>query len=169
MISDLPANPLSLEAPDPRALVCVVDDEETVRHYLERLLRSAGFPVETYASATDYLDRKAHSGPICLILDVNMPELDGFHLQKTLAGRCEQIVFITGHGDVPMCARAMKAGAVDFLTKPVDDEILLAAVSQRNRCHACPRNQPTAHRHFRQCPSRSVIFPQIVKVETKVR
>jgi len=130
MISDLPANPLSLEAPDPRALVCVVDDEEAVRHYLERLLRSAGFPVETYASATDYLDRKAHSGPICLILDVNMPDLDGFHLQKTLAGRCEQIVFITGHGDVPMCAKAMKAGAVDFLTKPVDDEILLAAVSQ---------------------------------------
>ncbi len=128
MISELstPAPALS----DPHALVCVVDDDEAVRHCLERLLRSAWFPVETFASAAEYLERQAHPGPVCLILDVNMPGLDGFDLQKNLAGRCEQIVFLTGHGDVPMCASAMKAGAVDFLTKPVDDEILLSAVAR---------------------------------------
>lgn len=130
MISDLPAIPLPLAPLDPDALVCVVDDDKAVRHCLERLLRSARFRVETFDSAAVYLERQAHSGPVCLILDVNMPDIDGFGLQKTLAGRCEQIVFLTGYGDVPMCASAMKAGAVDFLTKPVDDEILLAAVSR---------------------------------------
>ena len=128
MISDFPALPVPLADPD--ALVCVVDDDEPVRQCLERLLRSARFRVETFGSAFSYLERKAHSGPVCLILDVNMPGLDGFELQKALAGRCEQIVFLTGHGDVPMCASAMKSGAVDFLTKPVDDEILLSAVAR---------------------------------------
>ncbi len=84
--------------------------------------------METFPSGAAYLSRKEHAGPVCLILDVSMPGFNGFELQMALAGRCEQIVFLTAHGDVPMCARAMKAGAVDFLTKPVDDEILLTAV-----------------------------------------
>ncbi len=113
---------------EPDALVCVVDDDEGVRRCLARLLRSARIRVETYASAAEYLTRKEHAGPVCLVLDVHMPGVDGFGLQEALRGRCEQIVFLTGHGDVPMCARGMKAGAVDFLTKPVDDEMLLSAI-----------------------------------------
>ena len=130
MISELPAAAFPPAPVVPDALVCVVDDDEAVRHCLERLFRSACFPVETFASAADYLEREPHPGPVCLVLDVRMPGLDGFDLQTALAGRCEQIVFLTGHGDVPMCAKAMKAGAADFLTKPVDDEILLAAAAR---------------------------------------
>lgn len=115
---------------DADALVCVVDDDEGVRRGLERLFRSARLRVETFSSAADYLRRREHSGPVCLVLDVRMPDLDGFDLQRMLGDRREQIVFLTGHGDVAMCAKALKAGASDFLTKPVDDEVLLAAVSQ---------------------------------------
>lgn len=111
-------------------LVCVVDDDESVRRGLSRLFRSMRIPVETFESAQAYLNRATHHGASCLVLDVRMPGLDGLELQQTLTGRETQIVFITGHGDVPMCAQALKAGAVDFLTKPVDDETLLAAVSR---------------------------------------
>ena len=111
-----------------RPLVCVVDDEESVRQSLGRLLRSAGHAASTFASAREYLTSDPHPGPCCLILDVNMPDLDGFDLQQALAGRPERIVFLTGHGDVPKCARALKNGAVDFITKPVDEEVLLEAV-----------------------------------------
>ena len=114
--------------PDAVPLVCVVDDDASIRTSLGRLLRSAGFAVETFANATEYLARPAHPGPLCLILDVRMPGIDGFDLQRSLTGRHEQIIFLTGHGDVPMCAEAMKAGAVDFLTKPVDGAILLSTV-----------------------------------------
>lgn len=112
------------------ALVCIVDDDESVRRGLSRLFRSARLAVESFASAQAYLSREAHDGPSCLVLDVRMPGIDGLALQKTLADRNTQIVFLTGHGDVPMCADAMKAGAVDFLTKPVDDECLLGAVNR---------------------------------------
>ena len=114
----------------PDALVCVVDDDESIRRGLSRLFRSAHLPAETFASAQSYLDRATHEGPSCLVLDVQMPDLDGLELQQTLANREAQIVFLTGHGDVPMCADAMKAGAIDFLTKPVDDEELLRAVNR---------------------------------------
>lgn len=130
MISELHAIPAALAVPDPDALVGVVDDDEAICRCLERVFRSARFRVETFASATDYLRRKPHPGPVCLVLDVRMPGLDGFDLQTALAGRCEQIVFLTGHGDVPMCAKGMKAGAVDFLIKPVDDELLLSATTR---------------------------------------
>lgn len=109
--------------------MCVVDGDETVRSDLKRLIRSAGFAVETFASAGEYLGREEHPGPVCLVSAVRMAGLDGFDLQKMLADRSEQLVFLTSHGDVPMCARAMKAGAVDFLTKPVDQETLLSAVN----------------------------------------
>jgi FixJ family two-component response regulator len=110
------------------SLVCVVDDDEMIRRSLSRLFRTVGVPVETFASAEDYLQRDEHEGPSCLVLDVQMPGLDGLRLQKRLADREEQIVFVSGHADVPKCAQAMKAGAVDFLTKPVEEEALLETV-----------------------------------------
>jgi two-component system, LuxR family, response regulator FixJ len=117
-------------ATPPGALVCVVDDDESIRRSLSRLFRSAGLVAETFASADAFLGRMEHDGPWCLVLDVRMPDLDGLELQRALAGRSAQIVFLTGHGGVPECVRAMKAGAVDFLTKPVDDEALIGAVAR---------------------------------------
>jgi two-component system response regulator FixJ len=114
----------------PGSLVCVVDDDEEVLRSLSRLFRSFQLRVETYSSAESYLNRIPHDGPTCLVLDVQMPGIDGLELQRALAKRKVQIVFLTGHGNVSMCAGAMKAGAVDFLTKPVDDENLLAAVAR---------------------------------------
>ena len=113
-------------------LVCVVDDDQSVRRGLGRLLKSAGYAAETFSSAEDYLAREIFEGPICLVLDVRMPGLKGPALQEALEkrGACEQIVFLTGHGDVRTAARAMKRGAVDFLTKPFDDEELILAVKR---------------------------------------
>lgn len=112
------------------ALVCIVDDDESLCRSLTRLFRSIHLPAEAFSSAQAYLDRPAHAGPACLVLDVEMPGLGGLELQRTLTTRDTQIIFLTGHGDVPMCAEAMKAGAIDFLTKPVDEERLFAAVGQ---------------------------------------
>lgn len=112
------------------ALVCIVDDDESIRRGLLRLFRSVHLPAEAFASAQAYLDRPPHHGPSCLVLDVRMPGLDGLALQQALSQRQTQIVFITGYGDVSMCAGAMRAGAVDFLTKPVDADDLLAAVDR---------------------------------------
>ena len=115
--------------PPGNALICIVDDDESVRRGLGRLFRSVRLPAEAFDSAQAYLDRTPHDGPSCLVLDVRMPGLDGLGLQRALTRREAQIIFLTGHGDVPMCVEAMKAGAVDFLTKPVDDQDLLAAVN----------------------------------------
>src|SRR6266480_7498073 len=111
-------------------LVCVVDDDQSVRRGLRRLFKSAEYAAESFASAEDYLAREIFEGPICLVLDVRMPGLNGLGLQETLEkrGACEQIVFITGHGDVSTATQAMKSGAVDFLTKPFDDVELIEAV-----------------------------------------
>jgi FixJ family two-component response regulator len=117
----------SAEVP-PDALICIVDDDEPIRRGLARLFRSMRLTAETFSSAQAYLDRPAHNGPTCVVLDVQMPGLDGLELQQALSLREAQIVFLTGHGDVPTCAGAMKAGAIDFLTKPVDDEVLLGAI-----------------------------------------
>jgi FixJ family two-component response regulator len=113
-------------------LVCVVDDDQSVRRSLRRLFKSAGYAAEMFASSEDYLAREPFSGPICLVLDVRMPGLNGLGLQEELElrGGCEQIVFITGHIDVPTCTRAMKKGAVDFLLKPFDDGELIEAVAR---------------------------------------
>ena len=113
-------------------LVCVVDDDQSVRRALRRLFKSAGCAAEAFASAEDYLAREIFEGSICLVLDVRMPGLKGPGLQEALEkrGACEQIVFLTGHGDVPTATRAMKKGAVDFLTKPFDDEELILAVKR---------------------------------------
>jgi FixJ family two-component response regulator len=109
-----------------------VDDDPSVRRGLRRLLKSAGFAAETFASAEDYLTREIFQGPICLVLDVRMPGLKGPGLQEALEkrGACEQIVFLTGHGDVPTATRAMKKGAVDFLIKPFDSGELIEAVNR---------------------------------------
>jgi FixJ family two-component response regulator len=117
---------------EPEATVIVVDDDVSVRRGLERLLRAVGYRAETYGSAEDFLARLPIIGPCCLVLDVRMPGQGGLDLYDTLTKRGEQIpvVFITGHGDIPTVVRAMKAGAVDFLAKPFDDEELLDAVHQ---------------------------------------
>ncbi|HTO98320.1 MAG TPA: response regulator [Myxococcales bacterium] len=113
-----------------RALVAVVDDDPSVRRGLRRLLRSAGYQVETFASAREFLSRTGFD-PACLVLDVSMPGQGGMHLRDALAAeeRRIPIIFITGHGDPAMAARAMKAGA-QLLSKPFEEEMLLEAVEQ---------------------------------------
>jgi FixJ family two-component response regulator len=117
---------------DPPAIVFVVDDDPSVRRGLDRLLRAAGMRVESFASAREFLDRPEHDGPRCLVLDVRMPGQSGLELHERLVatGRDIPVIFITGHADVPMAVRAMKAGAVDFLSKPFDDAELLGAAGQ---------------------------------------
>jgi FixJ family two-component response regulator len=117
---------------DAAEIVYVVDDDPSVRTALARLLASAGYGVETFDSAEAFLTREHADTLACLLLDVSMPGLDGLALQSELAARenALSIVFLTGHGDIPMSVSAMKRGACDFLTKPVDDEVLLEAVRQ---------------------------------------
>jgi len=112
--------------------VFVVDDDRSVRTSLATLLEAEEYVVETFASAAEYLTRVPYAGPTCLVLDVQLPGLDGISVQQQLMqeGRMEQIVFITGHGDIPMGIGAMKRGAVDFLPKPFSDEDLLSAVAK---------------------------------------
>jgi FixJ family two-component response regulator len=115
--------------PDPSAVVFVVDDDISVRESLELLIKSAGWRPETFVSAVDFLARQRTTTPCCLVLDVTLPGLTGLELQQQLGERTEMpIIFITGYGDVPTSVRAMKAGAVEFLTKPFKDEVLLDAI-----------------------------------------
>jgi FixJ family two-component response regulator len=113
-------------------LVCVIDDEESIRRGLCRLLAAANYNAESYPSASAYLTRSTHEGPVCLILDVRMPQVNGLVLQEMLAARQshEEIVFISGHSDIGTCARAMRSGAVDFLPKPFTDDELMIAVER---------------------------------------
>jgi FixJ family two-component response regulator len=113
-----------------QAIVFVVDDDVSVRESVELLIKFAGWQPETFASAKDFLARPRISTPCCLVLDVSLPDLNGLELQKLIASERTDmpIIFITGHGDVPMTVQAMKAGAVEFLTKPFDDEVLLGAI-----------------------------------------
>jgi len=113
-------------------MVFVIDDDHSVRKSLRRLLDAAQYKTELFKSASEFLSRSAHPGPSCIVIDVRMPGLTGMDLQKTLieSGREEQLVFITAHGDIPMCAQAMKAGAVDFLPKPFKPQQLLESVER---------------------------------------
>ena len=115
---------------NPAPTVFLVDDEASVLKALSRLLRSADLNVETFGSPQEFLQRYDPSAPGCLVLDVAMPGLNGLDLQKTLAAKGVElpIIFLTGQGDIPMTVEAMKQGAVDFLTKPTNDEDLLAAI-----------------------------------------
>jgi FixJ family two-component response regulator len=111
--------------------VFVVDDDISVRESLELLISFAGWRPETFASAREFLARPRVPAPNCLVLDVSLPDLNGLDLQKLVADRTEMpIIFITGYGDIPVAVRAMKAGAAEFLTKPLDDEVLLGAIRQ---------------------------------------
>ncbi len=134
-----------LRSPTSRAtpIVFVVDDDISVRESLEALIRCAGWEPETFASAQEFLSRPRVLAPSCLVLDVTLPDLNGLDLQKRVAtDRMDMpIIFITGYGDVPMTVQAMKAGAVEFLTKPFGDDVLLSAIR-----HAIERSR-TALRH----------------------
>ena len=120
------ATPKSQQQP----IVFVVDDDISVRESLESLIQFAGWQPETFASAGEFLARPRVGVPSCLVLDVSLPDLNGLELQKLVASERTDmpIIFITGHGDVPMTVQAMKGGAVEFLTKPFDDEVLLGAI-----------------------------------------
>ena len=112
-------------------IVFVVDDDASVRKSLGLLIDSAGWQAQTFASAHEFMAYRAMPAPSCLILDVALPDLNGLELQQRIADRTDlPIIFITGHCDVPMSVRAMKAGALEFLTKPFDDAVLLGAVRQ---------------------------------------
>jgi FixJ family two-component response regulator len=112
-----------------RPVVFVVDDDISVRESLELLIRTAGWLPETFASAQEFLDHPRTLSPSCLVLDVSLPGLSGLDLQKRLVDREDMpIIFITGHGDIPMTVQAMKRGAIEFLTKPFGDEALLSAI-----------------------------------------
>jgi FixJ family two-component response regulator len=134
------------------AMVFVIDDDASMRKSLRRLLDAAQYETELFKSASEFLSRSAYAGPSCVIVDVQMPGLNGIDFQKALIehGREEQLVFITGHGNIPMCAQAMKAGAIDFLPKPFRPGQLLESVeralgrSAEQRRRASEKNQARA-------------------------
>ena len=138
------------------SIVFLIDDDASVRKGVSRLLRSAGYKNEAFGSAADFLAREQHPGPACLIVDVRMPGLNGMDLQTTLIQRRreEQLVFITGHGDISMCAQAMKAGAVDFLPKPFRDKELLQCAE---RAGALCRATATGRRESCGAPSSGLV------------
>jgi FixJ family two-component response regulator len=114
------------------AIVFVIDDDQSVRKSLERLLDAAHYKTEMFESASEFLSRPAYLGPSCVVVDVKMPGLNGIDFQEALIERDreEQLIFITAHGNIPMCAQAMKAGAIDFLPKPFKPHQLLKSVER---------------------------------------
>jgi len=138
--------------PDISPLVFVVDDDISVRDSLELLIKTAGWRPETFASAQDFLSRQRTAAPCCLVLDVSLPGLNGLELQQQLAERTEMpIIFITGYGDVPMTVRAMKAGAIEFLTKPLKDDALLDAIRGALERSRAALQQEAAMQSLRGC------------------
>ena len=130
--------------PEPEAIVAIVDDDLSFREGVSSLIRAAGWKVETFASAEEFLARPRAEAPSCLLLDLQLPDLSGLDLQKRMAeGNLDiPIVFITGHGDIPASVQAMKAGAVEFLTKPFDKEQLFLAIAE-----AMERDRANRRRH----------------------
>ncbi len=128
--------------PQTDAIVFIVDDDASVREALTRLVRSAGLTVETFSSAEEFLKRPPTDAPGCLVLDVRLPDLSGLDLQRRMADTHNEmpIVFITGHGDIPTTVRAMKAGAVEFLTKPLVEGDLLESVQHAIATHRATRD-----------------------------
>jgi FixJ family two-component response regulator len=129
-----------------KPIVFIVDDDVWIRESLQTLFNDEGWQPETFASAQEFLDRPRAFTPSCLVLDVSLPGLDGLELQKRVAAERTDmpIIFITGHGSIPMSVGAMKAGAVEFLTKPFSDEILLTAIRQAlERSHLALTHQAT--------------------------
>ena len=151
------------------AIVFVVDDDASMRRSMERVVRSLGFAIQAFASAKEFLDGARVDRPSCLVLDVQMPGLSGLDLQRELANRGVEIpiIFLTGHGDIPMTVRAMKAGAVEFLTKPVKARDLLAAIRgaiERGRASHQARREVEAlrERHERLTPREREVLPLVV-------
>jgi len=132
--------------PEPDAIILVVDDDVSVREALASLIRSAGLRAETFATAQEFLAHPRPDAPVCLVLDIRLPDLSGLDLQKRMAEIKLDIpiVFITGHGDVPTSVHAMKAGALEFLTKPFADQDLLDAIQ-----HAIKRDRAARRQHAR--------------------
>jgi FixJ family two-component response regulator len=151
-------------------MVFVIDDDESIREALKSLIRSVGLSVETFASAHDFLQSSRTDVPSCLILDVRMPGLSGLDLQRDLADANIHIpiIFITGHGDIPMSVRAMKAGAVEFLTKPFRDQDLLDAIQQALERDRHVRSQQADSAELRTryqslTPRETEVFALVVK------
>ena len=149
--------------------VFVVDDDASVRRSTERLLRIAGFRVQTFKAARDFLNCQRPEGPACLVLDVRMPGLSGLDLQQELSqsGKQIPIIFLTGHGDIPMSVRAMKAGAVEFLTKPVKQRTLLEAIqaaAERDRatCQARAATEGLRARYEQLTPREREVMSLVV-------
>jgi len=143
----------SSHMPPGTPIVFVVDDDVSVRESLELLIRCEGFQPETFASAQEFLTRPPALVPSCLVLDVSLPGLNGLDLQKRVAvERADMpIIFITGFGDVPMTVQAMKAGAVEFLTKPFSDEVLLRAIRQALERSRAALDRETEMRALQDC------------------
>jgi FixJ family two-component response regulator len=141
-----------MNAPDP--VVFVIDDDESVRKGLKRLLGSHDYKSESFASAAEFLARPPHGGPACVIVDVRMPGLNGIDFQGALIrrNREEQLIFITGHGNIPMCAQVMKAGAVDFLPKPFKPRELLQCIER-----ALERSIQQRHRDAEKTEARHLL------------
>ena len=156
----------SRSAPMPHTtpIVFVVDDDVSVRESLELMIRWAGWQPETFASAREFLSHPRVLAPSCLVLDVNLPDLNGLDLQQRVAGdRTDMpIIFITGYGDVPMTVKAMKAGAVEFLMKPFSDEVLLNAIR-----HAIERSQ-TALAHEAEIRSLCGCYASLSRRENRL-
>jgi FixJ family two-component response regulator len=141
--------------PEPTAMVFVVEDDSSVREALAGLIRSAGWNVEVFVSAHEFLAHPRTDAPSCLVLDVGLPGLSGLDLQARMAQLNNDIpiVFITGHGDVPMSVRAMKAGAVEFLTKPFLDQDLLEGIQVAIERHRAIRKEDAGLEELRACYS----------------
>ena len=154
-------------------LVCVIDDESSIRESLSNLLRSVGLKVQTFASAQEFLTKRPREALSCLVLDVQLPGISGLDLQQELVKGDAQMptIFITGHGDIPMSVRAMKAGAIEFLTKPFRDEDLLSAVDQAiSRQIEQLENKPTQTKPHTEGELRSEIsFSEIVGKSAALR
>lgn len=155
---------------DAESIVFVIDDDESIREALRSLIRSVGLSVKTFASAHEFLESRRPDVPGCLILDVRMPGLSGLDLQRDLteASIHIPIIFITGHGDIPMSVRAMKAGAVEFLTKPFRDQDLLDAIQQALERDRLVRSQRADNaelvNHFNSLtPRETEVFGLVVK------
>jgi FixJ family two-component response regulator len=151
-------------------MVFVIDDDESIREALHSLIRSVGLKVATFASAQEFLQSTRPDVPACLILDVRMPGLSGLDLQRDLAEANIHIpiIFITGHGDIPMSVRAMKAGAVEFLTKPFRDQDLLDAIQQALERDRRARSQQADSAELRDryqslTPRETEVFALVVK------
>lgn len=137
--------------PQTEAFIAIVDDDGWARDGLQSLIRSAGWKAQTFASAQEFLESRGHEPPMCLVLDLQLPGLSGLDLQKRMAelGLETPIIFLTGHGDIPASVQAMKAGAVEFLTKPVEEHKLLRAIQEALERDRDSRQQHADRRELR--------------------